>query len=633
VRHTGKEAPAHARYRSLAACSLAAGSLAAAALACCPLPLAAQAPSFRLAGHEVEVEGDLSGWDLSVEVERRGPGVEIAHLRLGRAEAAEPPRVTLRWSLPSSDVVGQWSTRAYFNKTVNPDWGPSRVDSKLAQQAPVLTLFGSDDGNRLTWAASDALNAVSLAASVREEDARIHGSMRFFGGRHRPVDEVSFAVRSDARPVSYSSALAEVAAWWAKLPGMEPAPVPAPARDPVYSTWYSYHQNVSADAVLSEVEVAKTLGYETLIVDDGWQTLDSHRGYAYTGDWRPERIPAMRDFVDGVHARGMRILLWYALPFVGERSQVFERFRGKYLRYWTGQGAYVLDPRYPEVRRYIVDTYRTAMREWDVDGFKLDFIGRFVADDSTALTAQDGRDYASVDEATDRLMSDVLKELRAIDPDVMIEFRQPYIGPLMRKYGNMFRAGDAPNSGTANRVRVVDLRLLSGATAVHSDMLMWHDEEPVEAAALQLLDVLFAVPQMSVRLDRIPQDHREMVRFWNAYWLENRELILDGAFEAASPLANYTVVRSSDGRAQVIATYEPVLIPVDGTRGAERIDVVNAGGGSRVALDVGRDLGEYAYRTMDTRGRPVGRGRVSLSAGVHAFDVPAAGLLRLQRVR
>lgn len=592
-------------------------------------PLSSQVSSFPIAGHEVEVMGELGDWELSVDVERLEPGVEIARIRLVREGAAPPPAFALLWSLPSHDIVGQWTTGAHFNKSINPDWGPSSVNSKLARHAPVMVLFGSDDGNRLTYAASDALNSVTTAASVREEDAKIYASMHFYQERHRPLEAIALEVRFDARPVPYFQTLSDVAAWWAGYPGYEPAHVPAAARDPVYSTWYSYHQDVSAEHLLEEVEAAKSMGYATIIVDDGWQTLDSQRGYAFTGDWQPERIPEMREFVEGVHQRGMRVLLWYALPFIGERSTMFDRFRGKYLRYWDGQGAYVLDPRYPEVREYIVGTYRTAMRDWGVDGFKLDFIARFVADDSTTLTAEGGRDYASVDEATDRLMSDVLSELRAVNPDVMIEFRQPYIGPLMRKYGNMFRAGDAPNSGIANRVRVVDLRLLSGGTAVHSDMLMWHYDEPVEAAALQLINVLFSVPQISVRLGDIPPDHLEMVRFWNSYWLENRELILDGRFEAESPLANYPVVRASDGERQVVATYQG-MASLNGSRGSQRIDIVNGSGSGRVVLDVERELGEYSFQVLDARGEMIESGEVALYRGAHAFDVPLGGLLRLE---
>ena len=115
----------------------------------------------------------------------------------------------------------------------------------------------------------------------------------------------------------------------------------------------------------------------------------------------------MRAFVDAVHELGVEVLLWYSLPLVGESSATYPRFEGKYLRYWDGQGASVLDPRYPDVREHIIDTYRRAITDWGVDGFKLDFLGFLVANDSTELTLADGRDFASVNEATDRLMTDI----------------------------------------------------------------------------------------------------------------------------------------------------------------------------------------------------------------------------------
>ena len=59
-----------------------------------------------------------------------------------------------------------------------------------------------------------------------------------------------------------------------------------------------------------------------------------------------------------------------------------------------------------------------------------------------------------------------------------------------------------------DRIRTIDVRLLAGNTAVHADMLMWNYAEPVETAALQLLNVLFSVPQVSVRLEAVPAEHR-----------------------------------------------------------------------------------------------------------------------------
>jgi len=42
-------------------------------------------------------------------------------------------------------------------------------------------------------------------------------------------------------------------------------------------------------------------------------------------------------------------------------------------------------------------------------------------------------------------------------------------------------------------------------------MIMWHYEESGEIAALQFLNILFSVPQVSVRLADVPAAHRDMV--------------------------------------------------------------------------------------------------------------------------
>jgi len=599
-----------------------------------PVAITAQAtPNLTLAGHDVRIVGDLGSFRLGVEIVNVAPELEIARLHLTSPFPAPPPRLSLEWSFPAHDVMGLWTTGSRFDKALGPDWGMSSVNSTLARHAPVLTLFGSDDGNRLTFAVSDALNAVTLRAGVREEDARIYAGIDLFTERHPSVTAIEVEVRFDRRPVSWGDALAGVSAWWAAQDGHEPAPVPESARLPMYSTWYSYHQSVDAAALLREVEIAKELGYEAIIVDDGWQTLDSQRGYAFTGDWRPERIPGMEGFVDGVHERGMKVLLWYAMSLMGERAAGFPEFEGKYIRYWDGQGAYVLDPRYPEVREHIIGTYRDAIQEWGVDGFKLDFLGFFVATDSTVLEVGDGRDYASVSQATDRLMTDVMRELRALKPDVMIEFRQNYIGPLMRKYGNMFRAGDSPNAAVDNRVRTVDLRVLSGNTAVHSDMFMWHYDEPVETAALQFLNILFAVPQLSVRLEEIPDAHRSMVTHYTAYWRQNRSILLDGEFEAVSPMANYPIVSARDGTKRIIAVYTDMVVPLASRAGTDVIDIVNAKASTRIVLDPRVPLGAYTFRALDAQGRPSGTGTVDLLDGPVVLEVPRAGMVTLERAQ
>ncbi|HXU80274.1 MAG TPA: glycoside hydrolase family 36 protein [Polyangia bacterium] len=588
--------------------------------------------SHKVAGLDLEVLGDMKGFALDLATVELEPNLAVVDIKLTSPTPQVPPSFTLEWAIPAHNVAGHWSTGRNLDKSVKPDFASSRLQpSMFARNAPVNTLFGNGNENILTFAVSDALNTVVTGAGVSEEHATIRNQVTFFSEKHERLTEYRAKLRLDRRKVPYYTALAGVSDWWAKQPDYAPASVPEPARLPMYSTWYNYHQSLDPKVLLDEVAAAKRMGFDAIIVDDGWQTMDTGRGYAFTGDWKPERIPDMKGFVDGCHKLGVKVLLWYAVPFVGKNAQVTARLKDKTLRYEDRLGAYVLDPRFPEVRAYLIDVYRRAIRDWGIDGFKLDFIERFAADEKTVLEARGGRDRASVNEAADRLLTDVLSELRKVKPDVMIEFRQPYIGPLIRKYGNMFRASDCPNSYLLNRVRTLDLRLLSGNTAVHADMIMWHPGEPVELAAFQLVNVLFSVPQVSVRLGEIPKDHFEMIRFYIAYWNANRNVLLDGKLVPQHPDANYPVVTASDGRKQIVGLYGDSVVGVDpGARDA--IDVINGKGTRLVVLSSEKDLGSYRYVVRDCQGRVQKKGQVGLKKGVVDFTVPVSGMLSLERV-
>jgi alpha-galactosidase len=598
-----------------------------------PSLASAQNPPIKVGEHTIEVLGSLQPFGLESKVEQLEAGLHLLHLRLTTGMPSQPPRIVLKWRVPSHDVAGHWMTSRVLNKAIRPDWTNGRLQPTMfAKEAPVSLLFSSTNHNVHAFAVSDALNTISLGSGVREEDGFIYNEVVFFGERHKALARYDAMLRIDSRPVPYERALREVADWWAAQPGYTPAPVPAAAWGPVYSTWYNFHQSVDSAVLLKELEVAKQLGFESIIVDDGWQTMDTKRGYAYTGDWKPERMPDMKEFVERSHALGIKVVLWYAVPFVGKNSSLVSRFKDKSLRFTeTGLAAYTLDPRYPEVRQYLIDTYVKALQDWKLDGFKLDFIDRFVADDQTVLEAANGRDFASVNEGADRLMTDVIAALKKLHPDVMLEFRQPYIGPLIRKYGNMFRASDSPNAYVTNKVKSIDLRLLGGTTAVHGDMIMWHPQESVEKAALQLLNILFTVPQVSVRLREIPQDHLAMTRFYIDYWNRNRDVLVKGGLDAPFPMMNYPLVRGYAGDKQIAALYNDIVLTLDSSRPLDKIDIVNAKGSRQIVLSMPKDLGAYRYEIRECTGKVVRSGQLTLKKGVLELEMPLSGLVALQR--
>ena len=99
----------------------------------------------------------------------------------------------------------------------------------------------------------------------------------------------------------------------------------------------------------------------------------------------------------------------------------------------------------------------------------------------------------------------------------------------------MFRVNDCPGSAVSNRIGTIDLRLLSGNTAVHSDMLMWHPSEAPEDAALQLLSCLFSTVQLSVCLDQISESMKQMLQFWFSFMEEKSALLLSSQIQPSEP--------------------------------------------------------------------------------------------------
>ncbi|MDQ4129042.1 MAG: alpha-galactosidase [Actinomycetota bacterium] len=576
----------------------------------------------RAGGHEVRLEGGGESFRGTLSSETPEEGVELIHLRIESDEAGRPPVFRLVWTHQIVEVHGYWHPGAGPDKGLAVSWAPG-WRSKATSSAPVGCLYSLGGRNRLTLALSDALNAVSVKVGVEEETAELLCSVSIFEEPTAPLTGYEATLRLDTRDIPYHEALSAVGRWWAGLPGYEPAPVPENARLPMYSTWYSFHQDLDPGRVEEQCRLAKDLGCGAVIVDDGWQTTSNERGYAYTGDWEvaPEKVPDMREHVARVHALGMEFLLWYSVPFVGVHSRAWERFSGMLLGEDERLGAGVLDPRFPEVRELLIGTYEAALREWDLDGFKLDFVDSFGSSEELG----GGRDYDGVPEAVDRLLTDTMERLGGIKPDIMVEFRQSYVGPLMRKYGNMFRAMDCPNDALENRMHTIDIRLLCGETAAHSDMLMWHPDDPVESAALQLVNVLFSVPQLSVLLDRIPPEHVEMLGFWLAFWREHRDVLLDGALEPHRPEAIYPVVLARTDKKLVAASYAEAVVSLRGELPPTLI-VVNGTLDDNVVLDLERDAGTRAFEARDCSGRVVRTGSVELAQGLHKMGVPAAGV-------
>jgi len=570
-----------------------------------------------------------TGLQISLTAENKEDGIDLIRLSLKAKQMVKPPVLTLRWRHAADDIQASWHPAQDRNKSFKADW--MRVlRANAATSAPVYALFNLNGNNRLTFAFSDALHTSHYAGGIREESAEFECCVQLFKEPAALLQFYEAALLVDTRNVPYYESLKDVQRWWSGMPALAPAHVPDAAKRPMYSTWYSMHQNVTAKSVEAECVIARSLGMEAVIVDDGWQTEDNRRGYAYTGDWEPciSKFPDIAAHVRAVHTLGMKFVLWYAVPYVGKHSKAWERFMDKLVRYNENSKAGVLDPRFPEVREYIINTYENALKDWGLDGFKLDFIDAFYSPELQQPSAAEGRDYESIPAAVDRLLTDSLSRLRAINPDVMVEFRQPYVGPAMRKYGNMFRASDCPYDGIQNRVRTIDIRLLCGDTAAHADMIMWHPGEPVESAALQLVNLLFSVPQISMSLQALPDKHRQMLRYWLGFCAEHQDVLQGGELRPVGPELLYPVVQAARGDKTVIATYHDAIVPLAPPKkagDAHEWIIVNGRLKESVYAEAVCPLGIASVTVKDCCGSVVSEHKLELGAGLHKLPIPPSG--------
>lgn len=484
-------------------------------------------------------------------------GVEIFRLNVTFPEKTVPTPVTVEWTEELIDYLHVWYPTCKEKHALNQWFGPCECDSVFNCGTPILTAIGAYNRNTSTVSVSDTFTPIAIRLGCQNKKIGDHLAeyqVQFFTRPCTSMETYTADIRIDRRDVPFCDAVQSVYPWWKEYGHVIPDCLPD-AEEPLYSTWYSYTHEPSANALLADLKIASELGFKTVILDDGWQ-FDGTEGIGYStcGDWitAKTKFPDFKAFTDGVHALGMKLLVWFSLAHAGYATEAFKKFADKYLCMENHISCATFDPRYPEVRRYIVDAHKRFLKEYDIDGFKLDFVGSFQPDaETTAPYNSETMDCETVEEGTRLLLAGLTTELTEIKPDLLFEHRQNYIGPEITRFCNMLRVGDCAYHALTNRIGMVNLRLMNYPIAVHADMLCWSPLEDAKLCAKQLLNVLFCVPQISVILGDCSEDQRRLIRHYLAYWTENRDILLHGRFRAENPEYHYPYV-SAEGEAKII---------------------------------------------------------------------------------
>lgn len=551
--------------------------------------------------HDLRVEGRDGGHVLTIELPSGTPLLVEVEAPLGLA-------------------TGLWHPDARGYRALPADWARSTTTSLVAS-SPVIVAHDSAANSVFSLACSEVVSEVTLSGGVSEE----HKTLRF--RLSTPAVEASRTVQvllaNRSRPMA--EAVAELVEWLRSANDLPTPPVPERAQQPVYSTWYTYNQDINHDSVLAEAELAAGLGCETLFIDDGWQVGGHGRGYAGCGDWTADtdKFPDLRGTVSQIAEHGLDTVIWVAPLLLGDNCAARASME-QFAPYHNDRNrCFILDPRFPQTRDFVAATCRRIVADFGAKGLKIDFLN-----DAMAYAGKPSQgDIDDVGEAMRQMLAQVRRELADAGlPDAIIEFRQPYISPAITEHGNCLRVGDCPADPLMNRMSSVDLRMWVRGAVVHADPLMWAAEAGAEAVAQQFVSTFFSVPQVSMPLATLSQEQSAAVRHAVQLWREWREVALFGDLTVRGvEFGHSQVVAEHSGRA-VAATWVGEPLDLDAVQASEVL-VLN---GTMSPTVLTRAAGGWTVeRTHGPDGAEVAAGEVA--SGLGELAVPAFGSAVLRR--
>ena len=534
-----------------------------------------------LDGRRFTLKGSEAVKDARIRRAGGGNGVDEYEIRLTLLTEGDGS-FRLTWSEPMLGILGFWSPGAGRRRELHQWWAANTQVSSVSDGAPVIALFRQGGLNYRTAAVSEAERRTKLSVCVNDfaEKEALDFCVTLFEDEAPPGEDYTFYLRVDGSERNLSACIGDVGRWWERFyPPQKRPEANYACVAPLYSTWYAYHQDPRQETLIKELPLAKALGFGAMTVDDGWSYAGPGTGdYRYCGTWTPdkEKFPDLAGFIKKAKACGIYTAFWFSVPFTGLDDPNFTRLQDRFLCVDEGLKAGVLDPRFPEVRYELKETYARFCEQYGAGGLKLDFI----TDLERPAPPKPGCEPITRGEAVKKLLTSLDGVTNAPENEAMVEFRQYYMGPSIARHCNMLRVCDCAFDVVSNRVGTADLRMLGYPLAVHSDMLLWAKGETPENCAVMLQNILFAVPQISVELRSAPPEQLAVIKNHLAYFNAHRELLVFGRLTVYEPEANYAALSAENDGLRVIALYAPRPVRFDG----KTADVFNAAAADTLVL-------------------------------------------------
>ena len=579
---------------------------------------------------KIRIDGKISPFEATIDIKEFGLNRFILNIYLHSTNAAAPPTFNLSVKFPKDKINQIWNSKTWSNKSY---FSMPSYD-RAAAGFSIISGLTINDQNQITLTCKDAYQAKFVSSNIREDNDSIIFNLGFFEDNPplSTLQDYQAEVMIDFRNIHFSKAIFDASSWFLEEEFKKAVASIDTTNVPVFSTWYPMHRNIPLENITKELDSLKTFNFKSVLVDDGWQALVNMKidaAYSY----EQVSYATMNLFKQKCVEMELPLYLWYSIPFMGGNPAILKKFEGKYIRYRAPRQMYVLDPRYPEVRKHLVSTYANFLSEWHFDGYWFDFLKGFYPKEGALIEEDKGRDFVAIDLAVDTLYADMETRLKSINPNIFLGQKFSIVGPNLASYQNFLTGFVGVEKTQVVREKMVNNRLLYGKYTPFMEVVAINPREKPEEVARKIQSVLFGNPYLSFYITTLPQDLKQTIRFWLDYWEKNYNVIFEGSFEPLQVSRFYPVVKVENDQKIIYTVYEDYTInlPVSLNK---TLDIINSKTSEVVNLLSGRSGLAYNFETFNCIGVLTEKG-ILKTKGKNSIDlsIPTGGFVRISQLK
>jgi alpha-galactosidase len=574
--------------------------------------------------NQFSISGDVQPFKTEIKVDTLSEDLYLINLTLYTDFPSGLPSFKFNIKYPQNKIDALWSSRSWSsNSFINiPNY------SRLQSDYTIVSGLTNSSKNRITLSTFDNFKSRYTGIDIKKETDSLVFSFNFFNTSVPDAELLEYKVKVllDLRNENYSKTVRESVQWRLDQENNSAITKVDPSLLPVYSLWYPMDRNIPLENITHYFDSISTMGFRSVLFDDGWQNVVRFDVDA-NGLWDPSETTVVKEFMNKVREKKMKIALWYSKPFLGANNFVFKKFDGKYVQYVTSSQP-ILDIRYPDIREYLSTVYNDVVSNWGINGIWFNFLNGYYPDENVIMTKDVGRDFVSVRKSLDSLRILMQNNLQASNPELSINQTYPTVGPLHTSNTKTINGFLGTTVLNDVREKLVNNRLMYGEYSPFMEVMGIHPKDPALDVALKFQSILFGAPYISYFSYTLPENVRETLSFWIKYWKTNSQFILENDFEAYDPVHHYTILKAGNETKQIVGFFartEPLNL---GYFNFETADLINSSDYPFLSI-TGTPTGKVDYITYDYTGKYIDRGILKFKKEVAVMDVPVGGFIRL----